>query len=114
MDVRLSPEQQTLREAVMRLVDRLAPRTVDELENVERVEKLDAAVASTGWRDLRAGSEGGDPWASAVEPSIVAEELARAIADTFVSGADARRGVAPPRWRSGGISVGDCGAGSEP
>ncbi|HEV2310141.1 MAG TPA: acyl-CoA dehydrogenase [Acidimicrobiia bacterium] len=104
MDVRLSPEQQTLRDAAARLVDRLGPRTVEDLNDLERVEKLDAAVASTGWRELRAAADGGGPWASAVEAAIVTEEMARAVADAAFIGptlaAELRRlAGAPPAAR---------------
>jgi alkylation response protein AidB-like acyl-CoA dehydrogenase len=101
MDVRLSPEQHALRESVARVVDRLGPRTVGELDDAERNAKLDAAVAAAGWRDLRTRSEDGEPWASGVEAALVAEELARALADTAFVGptlaAELRRlaGVTP-------------------
>ena len=82
MDVRLSAEQEALRDAAARLVDRLGPRTVEALEDVERRDKLDAALAAAGWRELRSTAEAGGAWASAVETALVAEELARGLADT--------------------------------
>jgi alkylation response protein AidB-like acyl-CoA dehydrogenase len=82
MDVRLSPEQQALRDAAAQVVDRLAARAVGQLDDGERAEKLDAAVAASGWRDLRVPDHGGIPLASGVEASIVAEELGRGLADT--------------------------------
>ena len=82
MDVRLSGEQEALRDAAARLVDRLGPRTVEALEDVERRDKLDAALAAAGWRELRSTAETSGPWASAVETALVAEELARGLADT--------------------------------
>jgi alkylation response protein AidB-like acyl-CoA dehydrogenase len=105
MDVRLSPEQVALRDSAAQMMDRLAPRTVGDLEDTERKAKLDAAVEATGWRDLRVEAGGGLPLASAVEASIVAEELGRGLADTSFLGptlaADLRRragsGAAPER-----------------
>ena len=82
MDTRLSAEQQALCDSAAQMVDRLGPRTVGELDNAERTAKLDAAVGAAGWRELRADSGSGDPWASAVEAAIVAEELGRGLADT--------------------------------
>ena len=86
MDVRLSQEQLALRDAAARLVDRLGPRTVEALDDVERAEKLDAAIAAAGWRELRSASDADGPWASAVEAAIVAEELGRGLADTAFVG----------------------------
>ena len=65
MDVRLSPEQQALRDSAVQVVDRLGPRTVGELDDAERAAKLDAAVDAAGWRELRTGDDDGAPWASA-------------------------------------------------
>jgi alkylation response protein AidB-like acyl-CoA dehydrogenase len=100
MDVRLSPEQVALRDSVAQVVERHAPRTVGALDDVERVAKLDAAVAAAGWRELRADNDGA-PWASAVEAAIVAEELGRGLADVPFLGptlaAELRRvATAPP------------------
>ena len=81
MDVRLSPEQQALRDSVAQVVYALGPRTVGQLDDAERAAKLDAAVAASGWRELRAAEDDGSPLASGVEAAIVAEELARGLAD---------------------------------
>ena len=86
MDVRLSCEQMALREAAAQLADRLGPHTVEALADTERAEKLDAAIAGAGWRELRTGSDTGGPWASVVEAALVAEELARGLADTAFTG----------------------------
>ena len=86
MDVRLSAEQQALRDSVVQVVGRLGPHTVAELGDGERSAKLDAAVAASGWRELRAGGDSGGPWASAVEVAIVAEELGRGLADAAFVG----------------------------
>jgi len=82
MDVRFSPEQQALKDAAAQVVDRLGPRTVGQLDDRERADKLDAAVTASGWRELRVAEDGGAPLASGVETAIVAEELARGLADT--------------------------------
>jgi alkylation response protein AidB-like acyl-CoA dehydrogenase len=81
MDVRLSFEQQALRDSVAKAVDRSGPKTVAELDDHERAAKLDVAIMASGWRELRAAADGPDPLASAVETALVAEELARGLAD---------------------------------
>ena len=86
MDVRLSDEQRALRDTAAQMVDRLGPRRVADLTDVERASKLDAAVDASGWRELRAPAEDGAPCASAVEAAIVAEELGRGLADTAFLG----------------------------
>ncbi|MET0903514.1 MAG: acyl-CoA dehydrogenase, partial [Acidimicrobiales bacterium] len=100
MDVRLSPEQRALRDSAVQLVGRLGPSTVAALDDKERRAKLDAAIDAAGWRDLRAGDDDGQPWASAVEVAIVAEELARGVADAPFLGptlaADLRRRAGAP------------------
>ncbi|MGA2835527.1 MAG: acyl-CoA dehydrogenase [Acidimicrobiales bacterium] len=86
MDVRLSPEQQALRDSVARVVDHLGPGTVRDLDDIERSAKLDAAVSAAGWRELRVPLEGRAPLASGVEAAVVAEELGRGLADTAFLG----------------------------
>ncbi len=86
MDVRLSPEQEALRDSAVQVVDRLGPRTVGQLGDRERAEKLDAAVRAAGWRELRVPEDGGAPLASGVEAAIVAEELGRGLADVSFIG----------------------------
>jgi alkylation response protein AidB-like acyl-CoA dehydrogenase len=81
MDVRLSPEQRALRDSAAQVVDRLGPHAVRELDDAERVAKLDAAVAASGWRELRTATDDGAPWASGVEVALVAEQLGRGLAD---------------------------------
>lgn len=81
MDVRLSPEQVALRDSVAQVADRLGPHAVGQLDDRERAGKLDAAVASSGWRELRTPTDDGTPWASGVEAALVAEELGRGLAD---------------------------------
>jgi alkylation response protein AidB-like acyl-CoA dehydrogenase len=104
MDVRLSAEQQALRDSAAQVAERLGPRSVRELDDPERTAKLDAAVAASGWRDLRTATESGEPWASAVEAAVVGEELARGLADTAFLGptlaAELRRLSGAPQGRS--------------
>jgi alkylation response protein AidB-like acyl-CoA dehydrogenase len=86
MDVRLSSEQQALRDAAAKVLGDLRPRTVAQLDDHERFTKLDAAVAASGWRELRLPADGGAPLASAVEACIVAEELGRGLGDVAFTG----------------------------
>jgi alkylation response protein AidB-like acyl-CoA dehydrogenase len=81
MDVRLSSVQQALRESVSLVVDRLGPHAVRELDDLERSEKLEAAIVASGWRELRSPEAEGAPLASGVEAAIVSEELGRGLAD---------------------------------
>jgi Acyl-CoA dehydrogenase, C-terminal domain len=100
MDVRLSPEQVALRDAAAHVVDRLGVHSVAELDDTERVSKLEAAVEGSGWRELRTPLDDGSPWASAVEVAVVAEELGRGLADAAFLGptlaADLRRLAGAP------------------
>ncbi len=86
MDVRLSQEQQDLAESAARLVDRLGPHAVGQLDDGQRASALDAAVAAAGWRELRTDDGQGRPWATGVEAGIVAEELGRGLADVSFLG----------------------------
>ncbi len=101
MDVRLSQEQQALRDSAAQVVDRLAPRAVGQIGDPGRLAKLDAAIAASGWRELRTEVEGGGSLATGVEPALVAEELGRGLADVSFLGptlaTDLRRlaGAAP-------------------
>ena len=103
MDVRLSPEQVALRHAATQVVDRLGVHGVAALDDHERAAKLDAAVAATGWRELRTATDDGTPWASAVEVALVAEELGRGLADASFLGATL---AAELRRRSGAPTAG--------
>jgi Acyl-CoA dehydrogenase, C-terminal domain len=87
MDVRLSAEQLALRDSVAQVAERFGPRSVTDLDDLDRKAKLDAAVEASGWRELRASAgQEGRPLASAVEVAIVAEELARCLGDVSYIG----------------------------
>jgi hypothetical protein len=75
VDVRLTSEQQQLREAAAKLADDLGPGSVADLDDANRITRLEKAVDATGFRTLR--SDG----ASGVEVAIVAEEFARGLVD---------------------------------
>jgi Acyl-CoA dehydrogenase, C-terminal domain len=75
VDVRLTSEQQQLRDAAAKLADDLGPGSVADLDDEKRVARLEKAVDATGFRTLR--SDG----ASGVEVAIVAEEFARGLVD---------------------------------
>ncbi|HVN51336.1 MAG TPA: acyl-CoA dehydrogenase family protein [Acidimicrobiales bacterium] len=100
MDVRFSSEQLALRDSVGQVVERLRAQAVARLDDAERSARLDAAVVASGWRELRMADEGRAPLASGVEVGIVAEELARGLADTPFLGptlaADLRRMAGAP------------------
>ena len=75
MDVRLTAEQRQLREAAAELADDLGPGSVADLDDANRVARLEKAIDGTGFRTLR--SDG----ASGVEVALVAEEFARGLVD---------------------------------
>lgn len=75
MDVRLTTEQQQLRDAAAKLADDLGPGSVAELDDDGRITRLDKQIAVTGWRSLRSDE------ASGVEVAIVAEEFGRGLVD---------------------------------
>jgi len=75
VDVRLTSEQQQLREAAASLADDLGPGSVADLDDEARKARLEKAVDATGFRTLR--SDG----ATGVEVAIVAEEFARGLVD---------------------------------
>ena len=70
MDARPSREQRELADAVDRLAHKLGPNTVGDLDDLERRERLDAALVQAGWRELRTGTAAA-PQASGVEAAIV-------------------------------------------
>src|SRR5262245_26573400 len=76
MDVRLTAEQQQLRDAAAKMADDLGPGSVQDLEaGGERITRLDRQIEATGWRSLRSDE------ASGVEVAIVAEEFGRRLVD---------------------------------
>ncbi|WP_199255436.1 acyl-CoA dehydrogenase family protein [Mycolicibacterium mengxianglii] len=75
MDVRLTSEQQQLRDAAAKLADDLGPHSVADLADTGRIARLDKQIASTGWRSLRSDK------ATGVEVAIVAEEFGRGLVD---------------------------------
>jgi hypothetical protein len=75
MDVRLTAEQQQLRDAAAKLADDLGPGSVQALADDDRIARLDRQIEMTGWRSLRSDE------ASGVEVAIVAEEFGRGLVD---------------------------------
>jgi alkylation response protein AidB-like acyl-CoA dehydrogenase len=81
MDVRLSTEQEALRQSAARVVDQLGSHAVGEIGDPERTAKLEAAMSASGWRELRDRGDKGQPLTSGVEVALIAEELGRGLAD---------------------------------
>ena len=79
MDVRLSAEQEALRDSVVRVAERYGPTAVGQLEDEVRLDGVESAVVDAGWRELRASDGGDQPLASGVEVAIVAEALGRRL-----------------------------------
>src|SRR5262249_7031245 len=79
MDTRDTPEDAELRRTARRLARELGARTVADLGDRNRSERLAAAVRSAGWLDLRHGT--GDPLATGVEAAIIADALGESVAD---------------------------------
>ena len=75
MDVRLTSEQQQLRDAAAKLADDLGPGSVQDLADDDRIARLDKQIEMTGWRSLRSDE------ASGVEVAIIAEEFGRGLVD---------------------------------
>jgi Acyl-CoA dehydrogenase, C-terminal domain len=98
MDARLTAEQQELRGAAARLAGDLGPGSVHDLDDADRVARLEKAVAAAGWRTLRSDGVTG------VEVAIVAEEFGRRLVDVPFLGpvlADDLRRSAPGDLRRG-------------
>jgi alkylation response protein AidB-like acyl-CoA dehydrogenase len=101
MDVRDTPEQAELRRTALKLARELGPRSVADLGDEKRAQRLARAVRDAGWLELRHGGGDGGPLASGVEAGIVADALAGTVADVAFSGpvlaSDlARRAAAAP------------------
>lgn len=75
MDVRLTAEQQQLRDAAAKMADDLGPGAVQDLDDRGRIARLDKQIDLTGWRSLRSDE------ASGVEVAIVTEEFGRRLLD---------------------------------
>ncbi|MEB3030184.1 acyl-CoA dehydrogenase family protein [[Mycobacterium] nativiensis] len=75
MDVRLTAEQRQLRDAAAKLADDLGLGSVADLDDANRVRRLESTVSATAWRSLR--SDG----ASGVEVAVVVEEFGRGLVD---------------------------------
>jgi len=85
MDARPTTEQRELEDAAVRLVEKLGPTTVADLDDADRRNRLDAALEQAGWRELRTGTPA-EPLASGVEAALVARALARGAADVAFIG----------------------------
>jgi hypothetical protein len=101
MDTRHTPEQAELRRTGRQLARELGPRSVADLDDAKRRERLAAAVRAAGWLELRDDGGDGAPLASGVEAAVIADALAEAVADVPFAGpvlaADlARRAGASP------------------
>ena len=86
MDTRDTPEQAELRRTARRLARELGPRTVADLDDRKRGERLADAVRDAGWLELRQDGGDGDPLASGVEAAIIADALGEAVADVPFAG----------------------------
>jgi hypothetical protein len=75
VDARLSAEQAELRDAAAKLATGLGPHSVLDLDDADRIGRLEQAVAAAGWRSLRSDGAG------CVEIALVAEELSRGLVD---------------------------------
>jgi alkylation response protein AidB-like acyl-CoA dehydrogenase len=86
MDTRDTPEQAELRRTARRLARELGPRTVADLDDDKRRERLAEAVRDAGWLELREDGGDGAPLASGVEAAIIADALGEAVADVPFAG----------------------------
>jgi len=86
MDTRDTPEQSELRRTARRLAGELGPRSVADLDDEKRRERLAEAVRDAGWLELRSDAGGGEPLAGGVEAAIIAAALAEALADVPFAG----------------------------
>jgi alkylation response protein AidB-like acyl-CoA dehydrogenase len=103
MDTRYSDEQLELQRSAAALVADLGPKTVDDLDDAARRDRLAEAARSSGWYELRGPGEGDAPLASGVEVAIVARELGRGAADVAFLGP----AVAVDLARHAGLEVED-------
>ena len=106
MDTRYSDEQLELERSATALVADLGPRTVDDLDDAVRRDRLADAARRAGWYELRGPGEGDGPLASGVEVAIIARALGRGAADTPYLGPV----VAVDLARHAGLEVEDASA----
>ena len=86
MDARDTPEQAELRRSARQLARELGPRTVADLDDRKRTDRLAEAVRDAGWLELRHDGGEGAPLASGVEAAIIADALGEAVADVSFAG----------------------------
>ena len=86
MDARDTPEQAELRRSARQLARELGPRTVADLDDRKRSQRLAEAVRDAGWLELRHDAGDGAPLASGVEAAIIADALGEAVADVAFAG----------------------------
>jgi alkylation response protein AidB-like acyl-CoA dehydrogenase len=106
MDTRYSDEQIELQRSATALVADLGPKTVDDLDDAVRRERLADAARRSGWYELRGPGEDDGPLASGVEVAIIARALGRGAADTAYLGPV----VAVDLARHAGLEVEDASA----
>src|SRR6201987_3033814 len=76
MDVRLTAEQQQLRDAAAKLADDLGPGSGQGLADDDRIARLDKQIEITGWRSLASDGPPGR------EVAIVVEEFGLVLVDS--------------------------------
>jgi len=86
MDTRHTPEQAELLRTARQLARELGPRSVADLDDEKRGERLADAVRGAGWPVLRDDDGDGAPVASGVEAALIAEALGEAVADVAFAG----------------------------
>src|SRR5262249_35649734 len=96
MDTREPPEQAELRRTARRLARELGPRTVADLADRQRSERLAEAARRAGWLELRQRTDDGDPLASGIEAAIIADALGEAVCDIPFAGPTLAADLAPP------------------
>ncbi len=75
-----------MQHSARRLVAELGPTSVGALDDDARRSKLEAAIRSAGWRELRVDDGSGVPLATVVEAAIVVEALGAGVADGACTG----------------------------
>lgn len=86
MDTRHTPEQAELGRTARQLARAFGPRTVADLDDAKRRQRLAEAVRDAGWLELRQDGGQGGPLASGVEAALLAEALGEALADVAFTG----------------------------